>query len=233
MTHPGVPITPASQNRILTEAWRELKADPKLKDVIIRSWSTTNLYPLVDTMPGEHGGIEVEGALPAGGGEGGAVAQRGVGTVGPEAADVVAFPSIGPGTKTSSTSRMQINSRCSMRFCTDDKDYDRLQGNLAEVEGTRVVEAFDVHERPGTVGYRYKVARPGEEQYALLVSSLSSQFHEKSYVLPARELQTELQKDRLNKGTKLPNVAGLCLKNPDTTTGLCVAEAQLKIMFDI
>ena len=87
--------------------------------------------------------------------------------------------------------------------------------------------------RPGTVGYRYKVARPGEEQYALLVSSLSSQFHEKSYVLPARELQTELQKDRLNKGTKLPNVAGLCLKNPDTTTGLCVAEAQLKIMFDM
>jgi len=102
-----------------------------------------------------------------------------------------------------------------------------------EVEGTREVEKFDVHDMPGTVGFRYKVAKPGDDQYALLMSSVSAQFHEKSYILPARDLQMVLERDRLNKGTKLPNVAGLCLKNPDTTTGMCVASAQVKIMLDL
>ena len=50
MRHPGVPITPAHQNRILAVAWVNLQSDPNLKDVIIRSWAKTHLYPPVDTL---------------------------------------------------------------------------------------------------------------------------------------------------------------------------------------
>lgn len=87
-----------------------------------------------------------------------------------------------------------------------------------------------MHGNPGLTGIKFKVAQPGDQPYALLVAAASSHFFERSYVIPARELQVVLAKDKENKATKLPTVAGLCLKNPDTTTGLCVASEQIKVM---
>ena len=82
-------------------------------------------------------------------------------------------------------------------------------------------------EQPGVSFLSYVPLHPRDKLYGFLVRDSAMAAHMHSHIIPARELQAEMRREREAKSVQVDKPAANCL-NPDTSTGAIFGEQMLE-----
>jgi hypothetical protein len=127
------------------------------------------------------------------------------------------------------------NVRLSSTFNVDEKDQMRLEAAVME-EDTAEVEIIDIDEAQSAI--RFKNAKPGSDNYQVLVSKGSRLFFEKSFLEPAVDQAKRRAAEKALRKVSIPRPAINCLDRikyvnggiPDTVTGHCATHETYELV---